>query len=52
MHLPTDRITHTTAFVTLAVEHWLERDMSRLECVEERILKQILFYPLNIVIYP
>ena len=25
MHHPTDRITHTTAFVTLVVEHWLER---------------------------
>ena len=26
MHRPTDRITHTTAFVTPVVEHWLERD--------------------------
>ena len=25
MHNPTDRITHTTAFVTPVVEHWLER---------------------------
>ena len=25
MHHPTDRITHTTAFVTPVVEHWLER---------------------------
>ena len=25
MHRPTDRITHTTAFVTPVVEHWLER---------------------------
>ena len=24
MHHPTDRITHTTAFVTPVVEHWLE----------------------------
>ena len=24
MHLPTDRIAHTTAFVTPVVEHWLE----------------------------
>ena len=23
MHHPTDRITHTTAFVTPVVEHWL-----------------------------
>ena len=27
MHHPTDRITHTTAFVTPAVEHWLEREI-------------------------
>ena len=26
MHHPTDRITHTTAFVTPVVEHWLERE--------------------------
>ena len=25
MHLPSDRITHTTAFVTPVVVHWLER---------------------------
>ena len=25
MHHPTDRITHTIAFVTPVVEHWLER---------------------------
>ena len=24
MHHPTDRIAHTTAFITLVVEHWLE----------------------------
>ena len=28
MHHPTDRITHTTAFVTPAVEHWLEREIA------------------------
>ena len=27
MLLPTDRITHTTAFVTPVVEHWLEREI-------------------------
>ena len=27
MHPPTDRITHTTAFVTPVVEHWLEREI-------------------------
>ena len=25
MHHPTDRITHTTAFVTTVVKHWQER---------------------------
>ena len=25
MHHPTDRIIHTTAFVTPVVEHWLEQ---------------------------
>ena len=28
MHHPTDRIAHTTAFVTPVVEHWLERDIA------------------------
>ena len=31
MHHPTDRITHTTAFVTAVVEHWLEREIA--QCV-------------------
>ena len=29
MHHPTDRITHTTAFVTSVVEHWLEREIAQ-----------------------
>ena len=29
MHHPTDRITHTMAFVTLVVEHWLEREIAQ-----------------------
>ena len=29
MHHPTDRITHTTAFVTPIVEHWLEREIAQ-----------------------
>ena len=29
MHHPTDRITHTTAFVTPVVEHWLEREITK-----------------------
>ena len=28
MHHSTDRITHTTAFVTPVVEHWLEREIA------------------------
>ena len=28
MHHPTDRITHTTAFVAPVVEHWLERGIA------------------------
>ena len=31
MHHPTDKIAHTTAFVTPVVEHWLERDIA--QCV-------------------
>ena len=27
MHHPTDRIPHTTTFVTQVVEHWLEREI-------------------------
>ena len=29
MHHPTDRITHTTAFVAPVVEHWLEREKAQ-----------------------
>ena len=29
MHHPTDRITHTTAFVTPVLEHWLEREIAQ-----------------------
>ena len=29
MHHPTDRITHTTAFVIPVVEHWLEREIAQ-----------------------
>ena len=28
MHHPTDRITHTTTFVTPVVEYWLEREIA------------------------
>ena len=30
MHHPTNRITHTTAFVTPVVEHWLLREQGAL----------------------
>ena len=29
MHHPTDRIAHTTAFVTSVVEHWLEQEIAQ-----------------------
>ena len=29
MHHTTDRITHTTAFVTPVVEHWLEQEIAQ-----------------------
>ena len=29
MHHPTDKIAHTTAFVTPVVEHWLEREIAK-----------------------
>ena len=29
MHYPTDRIAHTTAFVALVVEHWVEREIAQ-----------------------
>ena len=29
MHHPTDRITHTTAFVTQVVDHWLDREIAQ-----------------------
>ena len=32
MHHPTDRITHTAAFVTPFVEHWLEREIAQWVC--------------------
>ena len=29
MHHPTDRITHTAAFITPVIEHWLEQEISQ-----------------------
>ena len=33
MHHPTDRIIHTTAFVTPVVEHWLTKIVSSKQCI-------------------
>ena len=41
MHHPTDRITHTTAFVTPVVEHWLEREPSGKKKHSNLILKYL-----------
>ena len=37
---PTDRIAHTTAFVTPVVEHWLEREIVHKERKKERNKKE------------
>ena len=29
MHHPTDRVAHTTSFVTPVVEHWLEQEIAQ-----------------------
>ena len=29
MHHPQNRITHTTAFITPVMEHWLEREIAQ-----------------------
>ena len=46
MHHPTDRITHTTAFVTPVVEHWLER-----EIVQWVVPNQVVLYNIGISYY-
>ena len=35
MHHPTDRIAHTTAFVTPVVGHWLEREIAQLKHIKQ-----------------
>ena len=42
MHHPTDRITHTTAFVTPVVEHWLEREIAQWVCLWDDAYKRTL----------
>ena len=39
MHHPTDRITHTTAFVTPVVEHWLEREIAQWVTVHHVVIQ-------------
>ena len=40
MHHPTDRITHTTAFVAPVVEHWLEREIKNTRYPDTDILNK------------
>ena len=40
MHHPTDRITHTTAFVTPFMEHWLEREIAQWVHIINQIQKK------------
>ena len=44
MHHPTDRIAHTTAFVTPVVEHWLEREIGLKRKHNIAILKLLFMY--------
>ena len=52
MYHPTDRIAHTTAFVTPVVEHWLEREIVLSKMLfatgQEEFL--ILFYNKTLII--
>ena len=45
MQHPTDRITHTTAFVTPVVEHWLETSVQRAVFIDN--IYNILIYPVT-----
>ena len=43
MHHPTERITHTTAFVTRVVEHWLVREIAQwVHSMKDRSDEQIV----------
>ena len=46
MHHPTDRLAHTTAFVTPVMEHWLERERET-----ERGDRNILYLNLGVILY-
>ena len=47
MHHPTDRIAHTTAFVTPVVEHWLERVFNKRVHVIINTVTRNYFHQLN-----
>ena len=42
MHHPTDRIIHTTSFVTPVMEHWLEQEIWLTEIFLCEILEELL----------
>ena len=44
MHYATDKIAHTTAFVTPVVEHWLEQEIAQWVHHEGSILQPIAPY--------
>ena len=50
MHHPTDRIAHTTAFVTPVVEHCLEREIAQWVHPSERSTSELCPAPLNVKI--
>ena len=39
MHHPTDRITHTMAFATPVVEHWLEQEIAQAAYINQILRK-------------
>ena len=43
MQHPTDRIAHTTAFVTPVVEHWLERELTQWVVKCDDIVEHVAF---------
>ena len=42
MHHPTDRIAHTTTFVTPVVEHWLERDFRSASILKDTTIQMLI----------
>ena len=52
MHHPTDRIAHTTAFVTPVVAHWLEREIAQRVHTMKVIRKLCYLYHLKCNHFP